>query len=140
MLIDLLRGRPLGHPLHPALTDLPIGFWTAATVLDVVGTNGSRRAARQLIGWGVVSAAPTIASGVVEVPTLTPAKRRVAVVHAAANLAATGAYAASWRLRGGGRHTAGVLVGLAAATVASVGGYLGGWLAMGDDPGSPSDG
>ena len=33
---DLLRGRPLGHALHPALTDLPIGFWTSAAVLDVV--------------------------------------------------------------------------------------------------------
>lgn len=29
-----LRGGRLGHPLYPALTDLPIGFWTSAWVLD----------------------------------------------------------------------------------------------------------
>ena len=34
---DLLSGTWLGHPLHPMLTDLPIGFWTSAFVLDIVG-------------------------------------------------------------------------------------------------------
>ena len=34
---DLLHGsRVLGHPLHPALTDLPLGAWTAAVVMDYV--------------------------------------------------------------------------------------------------------
>ena len=36
-LADLARGTPLGHPLHPALTDLPIGFWTSSLLLDIVG-------------------------------------------------------------------------------------------------------
>ena len=31
---DLLHGTWLGHPLHPALTDVPLGAWTAAMVLD----------------------------------------------------------------------------------------------------------
>ena len=30
----LLKGDWLGHPLHPMLTDLPIGFWTSAVTLD----------------------------------------------------------------------------------------------------------
>jgi hypothetical protein len=30
---DALHGVSLGHPLHPLLTDLPIGFWTSAWVL-----------------------------------------------------------------------------------------------------------
>ncbi|MDP8927642.1 MAG: hypothetical protein M3O70_03450, partial [Actinomycetota bacterium] len=30
----VLRGRWLGHPLHPVLTDVPIGLWTSAVVLD----------------------------------------------------------------------------------------------------------
>src|SRR5439155_19893824 len=29
-----LSGAPLGHRLHPLLTDLPIGCWTAATLVD----------------------------------------------------------------------------------------------------------
>ena len=34
---DALSGTWLGHPLHPLLTDLPIGFWTSAFTLDLVG-------------------------------------------------------------------------------------------------------
>ncbi|HEY3485242.1 MAG TPA: hypothetical protein VGK49_07650, partial [Ilumatobacteraceae bacterium] len=34
---QVLGGEWLGHPLHPALTDLPIGFWTSAFVLDMIG-------------------------------------------------------------------------------------------------------
>ena len=43
-----LRGSWLGHPLHPLLTDLPIGFWTSGSLLDVVGGIGARRAATAL--------------------------------------------------------------------------------------------
>jgi nitrite reductase/ring-hydroxylating ferredoxin subunit len=31
---NVLSGTNLGHPLHPALTDLPIGAWGMATLLD----------------------------------------------------------------------------------------------------------
>ena len=34
---DLLQGRWLGHPLHAASTDLPIGLLLGAVVLDLVG-------------------------------------------------------------------------------------------------------
>ncbi|HSH58715.1 MAG TPA: hypothetical protein VK988_03545, partial [Acidimicrobiales bacterium] len=32
---DLLSGTWLGHPLHPLLTDIPIGAWASALVLDL---------------------------------------------------------------------------------------------------------
>ena len=132
-LADLARGGPLGHPLHPALTDLPIGFWTSSFVLDLVGGRRSASVARSFVGLGVVSAVPTIATGIADLPTLSQEKRRVAVVHAVANVTATVLYVASWRTR---RHSraAGVTVGLVAAAAATVGGYLGGWLAFGTDP------
>src|SRR5438067_9850744 len=38
---DLLHGRHIGHSLHPIATDLPIGFWTSATLLDLVGAKKS---------------------------------------------------------------------------------------------------
>ena len=31
---NFLHGTWLGHPLHPVLTDIPVGAWTAAQVLD----------------------------------------------------------------------------------------------------------
>src|SRR5690606_23817789 len=34
---DALHGVWLGHPLHPVLTDIPLGAWTAALALDAAG-------------------------------------------------------------------------------------------------------
>lgn len=33
---NFLHGTWLGHPLHPVLTDVPIGAWTAALALDAM--------------------------------------------------------------------------------------------------------
>lgn len=138
--IEFARGRPLGHPAHPALTDLPIGFWTSAFVLDLVGGRHAAPVARALVGWGVVSALPTIATGLADVPGLPDSKRRVAVVHAGANLLATGGFGASWVLRRRSQQSAGVVVGAVAGAVASIGGALGGWMALSHDRGSaPED-
>jgi nitrite reductase/ring-hydroxylating ferredoxin subunit/uncharacterized membrane protein len=125
---DLLSGTWLGHPLHPMLTDLPIGFWTSAFTLDLVGGHKSRRAATQLVAWGVLSAVPTALSGASDWGDTTGAERRVGLVHAAANTTALVLYGASWWARVRGRHGRGVALGLAGATAATVGGYLGGHL------------
>lgn len=46
---NALSGTWLGHQLHPALTDLPIGSWVAATTLDLIGGDKSADAARHLV-------------------------------------------------------------------------------------------
>ena len=33
---NILHGTWLGHPLHPVLTDVPLGAWTAAFALDAM--------------------------------------------------------------------------------------------------------
>jgi nitrite reductase/ring-hydroxylating ferredoxin subunit/uncharacterized membrane protein len=38
---DLLNGRWLGHPLHAASTDLPIGLLLGAVILDLLGQTGA---------------------------------------------------------------------------------------------------
>src|SRR3954449_5369192 len=43
-----LRGEWLGHALHPLLTDLPLGCWLSAGVLDVLGGRGARHASQRL--------------------------------------------------------------------------------------------
>jgi nitrite reductase/ring-hydroxylating ferredoxin subunit/uncharacterized membrane protein len=125
---DVLSGTWIGHPLHPLLTDLPIGFWTSAFTLDLVGGRSTRRAATQLVGWGVLSAVPTALAGAADWGDTTGPARRVGLVHAAANTTALACYAASWWSRVRGRHARGVALGLAGATAATVGGYLGGHL------------
>ena len=40
---NILHGTWLGHPLHPALTDVPLGAWTAALALDAMESISGRR-------------------------------------------------------------------------------------------------
>lgn len=123
---DVLRGKPLGHPLHPALVAVPIGAWASASVLDLLG---ERSAARKLTGFGCAVALPTAAAGSADWLTTTGAARRTGFVHAAVNDAALMTYLMSWRARRRGRSMRGAMLGLAGAGMLGVGGWLGGHLA-----------
>jgi uncharacterized membrane protein len=124
----------LGHPVHPALTDLPIGFWTSSCFLDVVGGRHHVKASRRLVGAGILTALPAVAFGLGDLPKLDPQARRVATVHAASNLLAIVVYTASWRRRRRGHAFSGVVLGFGAGAIASLGGYLGGALAFSSFP------
>jgi nitrite reductase/ring-hydroxylating ferredoxin subunit/uncharacterized membrane protein len=124
---DLLHGVWLGHPLHPALVEVPIGAWTSSAVLDLVP--GQRRAATTLVGVGTVSAVPAVIAGWNDWASLSPAQRRVGLVHAASNAAAVALYAGSWAARLSGRHRLGRMLGFAGLSTVSAGAYLGGHLA-----------
>jgi nitrite reductase/ring-hydroxylating ferredoxin subunit/uncharacterized membrane protein len=130
---DALSGTPLGHALHPFLTDLPIGTWTSASLLDVVGGRAARPAAERLIAAGVLAAVPTAASGLNDWADTTPADegvRRVGAVHAVANVTALALHAASLAARRGERHGRGVALGMAGIGALAVGGHLGGHLSF----------
>jgi len=127
----VLRGNWLGHALHPLLTDLALGFWLGAGVLDVFAGKRGRSSASTLVGWGVVAAVPTLVSGLAEWSTLTtPAMRRVATVHGVGNIVVSGSYLRSWLLRRRGRQARGVTWGMLGATLAWITGYLGGHLSF----------
>lgn len=129
---DLLRGSWLGHALHPMLTDLPVGFWTSAWMLDLVGGRASRPAARRLVGLGLLAVPATAAAGLADWSAAEQeSTRRVGAVHAACNGAASLCYLESWRQRRRDRHGRGVAWGMAGALAATVGGYLGGHMAFG---------
>ncbi|MBM6401076.1 DUF2231 domain-containing protein [Phycicoccus sonneratiae] len=132
----LLRGEWLGHALHPLLTDVVIGSWTSASVLDVVGGEEGRGAARTLVGVGLAAVGPTAWSGWAEWSDSGPREQRVGLVHAVTNGAAIGLYAASWLARRRGRHAAGAGLGLAGASAMGVAAYLGGHLSTARDVGS----
>lgn len=125
---DVLHGVWLGHPLHPLLTDLPIGFWSSAFVLDIVGGRQARPAADALVGLGVAAAVPTAAAGLADWSELNAPERRSGAVHAVANLAATTLYAMSLVARRRDRRAGGVALGMAGAAAATIGGFLGGHL------------
>jgi nitrite reductase/ring-hydroxylating ferredoxin subunit/uncharacterized membrane protein len=126
---DVLHGRWLGHPLHPALVQLPIGSWLSAAVLDLVPGSGHRRAAGLLVGTGLAGAVPAAVSGWTDWAEMRPAQARVGLVHALANSAAVGLYGASLVCRLRGRRLRGRAYGYAGITTVLAGGLLGGHLA-----------
>lgn len=123
---DLLSGTPLAHPAHPMLVAVPIGTWTSATALDLLG--GDRRTTRTLVAIGTIAAVPAAATGACDWLSTTQAERRVGLVHALTNYGAVSLQLASWRARRDGR-VAGAVLSAAALGLTSVAGWLGGHLA-----------
>lgn len=129
---SVLRGQWLGHALHPMMTDLSLGCWLSAGLLDLFGGRGSRSARRRLVGLGLVSALPTMASGAAEWPSLMDrSARRVGVIHLVGNVGVAALYLTSWLRRRHDRHLAGALWGMSAGLLALFTGYLGGHLSFG---------
>lgn len=124
---DAISGTGVGHPNHPWLTDLPIGFWTSAAFLDLFGGKASRAAARRMVGAGILSAVPTAITGLSDLSDVENKEhRRIGMTHAFANSAALVCYVLSYRSRARGkRGRLWSTLGLGALTGA---GYLGGHL------------
>ncbi|MEO5652633.1 MAG: hypothetical protein ABIN79_12680 [Marmoricola sp.] len=133
---SVLRGDWLGHALHPLLTDLVLGSWTSATVLDLFGGSDSAVPAKRLVATGLLAVGPTAWTGWAEWSEAGPRDKRVGLVHAVTNAFAIGIYAASWNARRRGAHGSGARLALVGATVSGAGAYLGGHLAAARKVGS----
>lgn len=125
---NALSGTWLGHQLHPLLTDIPIGSWVAATMLDLAGARTDGRAARQLIGFGTLAAVPTAMAGASDWAETYGPEQRDGLVHALANLTAMSMYAGSWLARRRGRRAAGMVLSVGGLGLMTAAGYLGGHL------------
>lgn len=129
---DLISGTWMGHALHPLLTDVVIGSWTSASMLDLFGGSDSERAAERLLAIGIAAYPPTALTGVSDWADGEPADdavRRVGLVHAAVNSVALSLYVASLSSRRRGRRGRGIALALAGAGALGAGGHLGGHLA-----------
>ncbi len=122
---DLLSGTPVGHPVHPLLVTVPIGSWTGALVLDLVGNH---KAARTMVGLGVLGAAPTSLTGLSDWKDTADADARVGLVHGASNAVVVTLYSASWVARRLGAHRLGFALTWPALGLLGVSGWLGGHL------------
>jgi hypothetical protein len=125
------RGDATGVPLHGILTDAPFGAWWSAIFLDFYNDDSSRHAAKRLVGLGVVAAVPTAVSGWAQWSMKGQGTKRVGIVHAAVNAAATLVYLASWAARERGRHRLGIGLARGGAVLLLAGGFLGGHLRSG---------
>jgi nitrite reductase/ring-hydroxylating ferredoxin subunit/uncharacterized membrane protein len=130
---NVLHGNWLGHPIHPALTDIPLGAWTAAVILDgidaaVTKPAGFRQAAQAAVGIGIVGGLGAAVTGATDWQYTHDTARRVGLVHGVVNTAALGAYSMSWRDRRDGRFGRARALGVVGYVLAVSAGHLGGEL------------
>ncbi len=132
---DVLDGVWLGAPLHPALSDVPVGSWTAALIFDTLdtatGSRSMRNAADAALAVGVVGGFAAAVVGLSDWRYLRGGSRRMGVAHALLNAAALDLNITSLVLRARGRRNAGRLAFLAGYSLAGLGAHLGGELSYG---------
>jgi nitrite reductase/ring-hydroxylating ferredoxin subunit/uncharacterized membrane protein len=127
---DFLHGTWLGHPLHPLLTDVPVGVFTVAVVLDLLGL---RDAAAPTIAFGILAMLATMVAGYVDYIDIDVdgPPRRYGSVHQSLMLLSFVCYFVSGGMRYGQFGGPGSIeVPLAAVgyVLLAVGAYLGGDL------------
>ncbi|HKA99021.1 MAG TPA: Rieske 2Fe-2S domain-containing protein [Streptosporangiaceae bacterium] len=131
--LELMHGgRWAGHPIHPALSDLPIGLWAGATVLDAAdrgpAPEGGIDAAGVLSAAGIVAAGATALTGLTDWTVSDDQDRRVGLFHGLLNTVALGLQCASLGSRLAGHRSTARALGAAGLTVTAAAGYLGGHL------------
>jgi nitrite reductase/ring-hydroxylating ferredoxin subunit len=127
---DFLHGTWLGHPLHPLLTDVPVGAFTVALVLDVLGL---RDAAAPVIAFGVLAMLGTMVAGYVDYIDIDVdgPPRRYGSVHQTLMLLSLICYFVSGGMRYGqfgGPGAIEVPLAVVGYVLLAVGAYLGGDL------------
>jgi nitrite reductase/ring-hydroxylating ferredoxin subunit len=135
--VELLHGgRWAGHALHPALSDLPIGLWSGAVVLDTLGKDvamgGSRMdPAGTLSAAGLVAAAATVATGVTDWTVSDGEDRRIGLFHGVLNVAGVTLQGASLAARLAGHRGSARVLSVTSLSVTAAAGYVGGHLVQG---------
>ena len=132
---NALDGRWFGSPLHPALTDVPVGSWTATMALDAVdfltGSKGARTAADGALAVGGVGGFAAAAVGLSDWRYLKGGSRKMGVAHGLFNTAGLALNLASLGARAAGKRNAGRLLFLAGYSLNGMGAHLGGELSYG---------
>lgn len=136
---NMLHGTWLGHPLHPALTDVPLGAWTAALALDAMESISGRKelgaGADAAIAVGLVGAAGAAVTGLTDWSETDGRARKVGLLHGLLNVGATALYTTSLVLRRRNRRNAGVGFAMLGYAVSSASAFLGGHLVFGEQIG-----
>jgi hypothetical protein len=102
-----------------------------AQFLDLFSDPGSTRAARRLVGFGVLTAVPTAVTGWAEWALADRNIRRVGIMHAAVQGGAVLIFLGSWVARVHDRRALGVHLARMGGIGLAVGGFLGGHMAGG---------
>lgn len=130
---NLLNGVWLGHPLHPMLTDIPVGAWTVALGLDAfeASTGHAQFApgADAAVVMGIVGGLASAVTGLAQWQYTDAQPRRTGMAHALLNTTGVALYITSAALRARGKRGLGQGVALLGYGCVMAAGYLGGDLA-----------
>lgn len=129
---NILDGVWMEVPLHPVLTDVPIGSWTATLVFDgldiVTKKPAMRNAADAALALGVAGGFLAAAVGFSDWRYTSGGSRRMGMAHAVLNAAGLALSTSSIVLRATGRRNAGRLLFLTGYSLNGMGAHLGGEL------------
>jgi nitrite reductase/ring-hydroxylating ferredoxin subunit/uncharacterized membrane protein len=129
---NVLDGVWLEAPLHPALTDVPVGAWTAALVFDgldvATGKEPIRHAADASLVLGTLGAFGASVTGLSDWRYLSGGSRRMGVAHALLNTIGLILSIVSLILRASGRRNAGRLTFFTGYSISGMAAHLGGEL------------
>ncbi len=132
---NVVDGVWFGTPLHPAITDVPVGSWTAAITFDALdvatGSRAVRNAADASLALGVVGGFAAAALGLSDWRYLSGGSRRMGTAHALLNAAGLALSTTSLILRAAGRRRAGQVAFLSGYSLVGMGAHLGGELSYG---------
>jgi nitrite reductase/ring-hydroxylating ferredoxin subunit/uncharacterized membrane protein len=137
---DVLHGVWLGHPLHPVLTDIPVGAWTVALVLDALsgmsGREDLQAGADGAVAIGLLGALGSAVTGLADWSETGARSKKIGLVHAALNIVATGLYATSWAMRASKKQrSTAVSLSMLGYAIAGASAYLGGHLVFAEQIG-----
>ena len=93
---DFLNGKWLGHSIHAALTDVPIGVFTLAIIFDLFD---QRTAADWAVAFGILAMLAAAVTGLADYTDTDDHPRMVATVHATIMVIAFVLYVVSLALR-----------------------------------------
>jgi nitrite reductase/ring-hydroxylating ferredoxin subunit/uncharacterized membrane protein len=134
---SLLSGTWLRHPLHPLLTDVPVGAWLLTALLDILwliapsANVWAARGAQVTVLIGVLAGLAAAATGAADWSDTYGGERRTGLYHGALNSLATLIYIISALLRFGssaGDTAFAAILGFIGFAVLVVGAYLGGTM------------
>ncbi|WP_049973450.1 hypothetical protein [Curtobacterium sp. B18] len=120
---QLLHGVPFGHPLHPLLVQVPLGAWTSAAVLDLIGGKGKRARGEDPRRRGAPVVRLRIGGRLRRLVRARPCATPDGLGAPGGHWVGISLYGLSWMQRKRGNHGAGKLLGFAGLAVVGVGGY-----------------
>ena len=131
----LANGTLIEHPLHPVVTDVPVGSWTVAILLMLVtlifGVQNLGLATGFAIGLGVLAGLAAIVTGLLDWMDVDPPELAVGITHGIINIVATIIFAIAFYLLYSGNweiNLTNTLLAVVGYLTVTVGAFIGGSL------------